>query len=406
MRAVRSLVEAYRRAFSGLPRPIWVIAFAGLVNRSGSMVLPFLTLYLTRRLGYPPEVAGWVVGVWGAGSIVGSLAGGWLVDRVGPVRVMQASLLGNMAGFFLLPLAHEWWVLAGLVLATSIVGESLRPAVMASASIAAPPEVRARSLALIRLAHNLGFAVGPAVGGVLATFSYTWLFVVDGGTCGLAALVLGTVFGWRGPRLEHAEEPVGAGPGPWRRPAFVAFLAGTLLLGMVFFQVFSTMPLYLRSVYLLREDQIGALLGLNGVVIVLVEMLLVHRLERYDHLRVAAVGALLIGTGFALLAAGRTLPWAAFTILVWTLGEMTCMPMINAVAASQGGAGESGRYMGAFTLSFSIAFVAGPVAGTAVMGRWGGDVLWVAVGALGPVIAATFWVLAPRLARPSAAGRP
>jgi predicted MFS family arabinose efflux permease len=394
---VQRLLNAYRRAFAGLPRTVWALAAAGLVNRSGSMVLPFLSLYLTTRLAFPPSTAGWVVGLYGTGSVAGSLLGGWLVDRLGAIRIQQASLLGNALGFFLLPLARQRWSLALVVLATSIVGEMLRPAMMSGAAQAAAPQVRARSLALIRLAHNLGFAVGPALGGVLATIDYHWLFIVDGGTCAAAALLLGAVFGWRTrpAAVEHHDGP--PGPAPWRRPAFAVFLAAVFALGMVFFQIFATLPLYWRHVWGLTESRIGLLLGINGVLIVTVEMLLVHRLERHRPLRVAAVGSLLVCLGFALMAVGRGALWGVVTVVVWTLGEMLAMPQINNVAASQGGPGERGRTMGAFTLAFSLAFVIAPLTGMAVYQRWGGAVLWLAIGALGPLLATTFWLLAPRL---------
>ncbi|HNX48907.1 MAG TPA: MFS transporter [Thermoanaerobaculaceae bacterium] len=394
---MRRLLNAYRRAFAGLPRTVWALAAAGLVNRSGSMVLPFLSLYLTTQLGFSPSTTGWVVGLYGTGSVGGSLLGGWLVDRLGAVRVQQMSLLGNALGFFLLPLARQRWSLAIVVLATSVVGEMLRPAMMSGAAQAAAPPVRARAMALIRLAHNLGFAVGPAVGGVLATINYHWLFIADGGTCAAAAMLLGAVFGWRTrpAAVDHHGGP--PGPASWRRPAFAAFLAAVFALGMVFFQIFATLPLYWRHAWGLAESRIGLLLGINGVLIVSVEMLLVHRLERHPPLRVAAVGSLLVCLGFALMAVGRGALWAAVTVLVWTIGEMLAMPQINAVAASQGGPGESGRTMGAFTLAFSLAFVVAPLTGMAVYQHWGGTALWLGIGALGPLLATTLWLLAPHL---------
>lgn len=394
---MRRLLNAYRRAFAGLPRTVWALAAAGLVNRSGSMVLPFLSLYLTTQLGLSPSTAGWVVGLYGTGSVAGSLLGGWLVDRIGAVRVQQMSLLGNALGFFLLPLARQPWSLAIVVLATSVVGEMLRPAMMSGAAQAAAPPVRARAMALVRLAHNLGFAVGPAVGGLLATINYHWLFITDGGTCAAAAMLLGGVFGWRARPIPVDHHGGPAGPASWRRPAFAAFLAAVFALGMVFFQIFATLPLYWRHAWGLAESRIGLLLGINGVLIVSVEMLLVHRLERHSPLRVAAVGSLLVCLGFALMSVGHGALWAAVTVLVWTIGEMLAMPQINAVAASQGGPGESGRTMGAFTLAFSLAFVVAPLTGMAVYQHWGGTVLWLGIGALGPLLATTLWLLAPHL---------
>lgn len=405
--AVRVIVDTYRRAFSGLPRTVWVLALTALVNRAGGMVLPFMTLYLTERLGYPATLAGRIVAVWGIGSVVGSLLGGFLVDRLGALRVQHIALLANALGFALLPWVVRPGELGVLVLLTAVLGEALRPALMSAVSIAAPREVRARSLALLRLANNLGFAVGPAVGGVLASFSYTWLFVVDGGTCAAAAVLLGGVLGWRRGIVDRREAGAVPVPGPWVRPAFVAFLLTTFALGLVFFQVFSTLTLYWRNVYSLPEKEIGMLLGINGVMIATLEMVLVHLVERWPALRVAAVGSVLIGLGFALTPLGRGGTWAALTVVVWTLGEMLTLPQVNVIVASQGLPEQRGSYMGAYSLAFSAAFVVAPAVGTTVLQHFGGDVLWLAVGALGPVVASAFLALSPRLAvRHGAPGPP
>lgn len=397
---MRRVLDTYRRAFAGLPRTVWVLALAGLVNRAGSMVLPFMTLYLTFKLGYPTALAGRIVGLWGIGSMAGSLLGGYWVDRLGAVRVQQISLLANAVGYLLLPLVKDPVPLGLLVLLTASLGEALRPAMMSAVAIAAAPEQRARSLALVRLAHNLGFAVGPAVGGVLATWSYVWLFVVDGVTCAAAAVLLGAVLGWRRGPVIASGARVAAGAGPWRRPAFVAFLAATFALGLVFFQVFSTLTLYWRTAYALPENHIGFLLGINGVLIVAVEMVLVHAVEKLPPLRVAAAGCVLIGVGFALTPMGRGAAWAALTVVVWTLGEMLALPQVNVVAASQGRAEEAGSYMGAYSLSFSLAFVVAPTAGTMALQHLGGKVLWLGVGTLGPLVALAFLALGSRLGTP------
>jgi predicted MFS family arabinose efflux permease len=187
------VTSAYREAFRGLPRRVWLLAVVTLVNRSGTMVVPFLSLYLTTQLGYTISQAGRVVALYGIGSVLGSLLGGWLADHIGAVRVVRWSLIGTGAGFLLLSQVHSLWALAATVLSLSVVAEAFRPAMLSSIALAAPPEVRTRSMSLLRLAINLGMSVGPAIGGLLAVKRYLWLFLVDAGTCWAAVAALAAV---------------------------------------------------------------------------------------------------------------------------------------------------------------------------------------------------------------------
>lgn len=399
---IGAIVRAYRSAFSGLPRRVWVLAAVSLVNRSGTMVLPFMSLYLTRKLGFSAIEAGSILACYGGGSIIGSYVGGWLADRAGPIRVQFVSLVGSGAGFLVLSLVRSHTAVAAVVLLVSVVAEAYRPALFTSVALAAPVAVRTRSFALLRLAVNLGMSVGPAVGGLLAVHHYTLLFVVDAATCWAAAAVLFASLGSGTTAIPRAASATGAGRSPWRDAPFVAFLVLMALMATAFLQVMSTLPIYLRQHYGLPEDTIGLLLGLNAMIITAVEMVLMRALERREPVRVLAFGSLLVGLGLALTPLGSTAGFAVVTVVVWTAGEMLSLPLANAVAAHRAEEGSAGRYLGAYSLSFSIAFVLAPMLGTAVYQRLGPRALWFGVGALGLGLWVAFTLLAPRLARRTA----
>ncbi|MFI5143352.1 MAG: MFS transporter, partial [Thermoanaerobaculales bacterium] len=232
---------------------------------------------------------------------------------------------------------------------------------------------------------------------------YGWLFAVDAATCWAAAAVLSVTLVRRAPPAAgHPTGPARAAS-PWRDRPYLMFLLALLVLGVVFFQISGTMTLYFRQAYGFREDTIGVLLALNTVIIVAFEMVLVRALEHRNHLRIAAVGALLVCGGLALLPLGHSLAFAALTILVWTAGEMLSLPMINAVAASRVSGLGAGRYLGAFWLAFSVAFVLAPLLGTAIYQHLGPTVLWVMVGSAGLVLAPAFLALS-RVMRPLPTG--
>jgi predicted MFS family arabinose efflux permease len=410
------IVRAYRNAFSGLARETWLLALVALINRAGSMVLPFLSLYATRTLGFTVVEAGQVLAAFGFGSMIGTPIGGWLTDRVGPLRVMQICFACTGAGYLALSQMRSFWSVIALVAATSAFADAVRPAIMAAVTLSSEPATRARSLALLRLALNLGTTMGPSLGGVVIARYPLGLFLGDTASAWTAVTVLTLALGRRRAPARAAEpEPAtsptsgnGAGVGgrgvnPWRDPPFLAFLALVRVLATAFFQILGTMPLYLRDVYGMPEPLIGAVLAVNGGCIVIFEMLLVKALERRDPLRTAAVGSLMICSGIAILALGRGAVVAYASALVWTFGEMFTLPSSNTAAGSRAGPGGTGRYMGAYTLAFSVAFLLAPVVGSAVYERIGPEVLWLGIGALGPLLFAGFLALS-RAFRSSGAG--
>ncbi len=395
---VRRVAHAYRAAFSGLEREVWLLALGAFVNRAGTMVLPFLGLYLTRRLGMSAIEAGQVLAMYGVGSVLGSFLGGWLSDRLGAIRVQLLSLVTSGAAFLLITAADDFLTVALAVLLASTLADAFRPAMMVATAHFSTPTTRTRAFALIRLAVNLGMAIGPAVGGVLAVRHYGWLFIGDAVTCWAAAGLLAATLGLPAARVRRE----GAAPSPaiggsaWRDLPFLTFLGLILVLAVVFFQIWSTMPLYLRNEIGLTEPAIGGLLALNAIAIVLFEMLLLKAVEHLDPLRLVALGSVLVGGGLGLLALPGGLPVALASVAVWTLGEMLTLPLSNAAVAHRAPPDRVGSYMGAYMVSYSLAFVIAPLAGTAIYGRWGGIALWPSLAAIGTVLGLGFAALSRR----------
>ncbi|MEJ7912814.1 MAG: MFS transporter, partial [Chitinophagaceae bacterium] len=179
----------YRNAFSGIPKPVWLLSLVMLVNRSGTMVIPFLTVYLIHK-GYSLGEAGAIMAMFGAGAFLGGYLGGRLTDRYGFFRVQVGSLFMNGVLFVILGYMEGGLQIGLCVFALSTLGESFRPANAAAIGAYSDNHNRTRCYSLNRLAINLGWAIGPAVGGLLASINYSLLFWVDGATCVLAALLL------------------------------------------------------------------------------------------------------------------------------------------------------------------------------------------------------------------------
>lgn len=380
------LVGRYRAAYAGMPREVWLCAAGLLINRAGTMVVPFLSLYLTTQRGMGKGAVGLLLAGFGVGSILGSLLGGFLSTRVGATTVQRLSLAGTGALLLALPEMGSTGAIAACVFALAVVGDAYRPAVMtALAEYGAPRS--ARAIALGRLAINLGLTIGPAIGGFLAERSYRGLFVVDAVTCFAAAAFL--TFALRGdPRGRRPSAAPRRGVSPWADPRMRRFLVACFVLAITFFQIGSTLPVYLTEAYGLPERAFGLLMGLNCAMIVLFEMPLVHALERTPPLRVMAVGALLVGGGMGVMPFGHGAAYAALTVVVWTIGEMTAVPASNAYVTRLAGDGRLGQAMGMFSATFGVAQVVAPSAGLAVYARFGGDAVWYGVLVLGTLGAA------------------
>ena len=403
----RKISDLYRQAYSGLPGRAWVLFAVNLINSSGSMVIFFLSLYLTRKLGFSTAQAGTVLSLYGFGSLGGAYLGGWLADRFGSIAVQKASLA--ICGVMLIALgqARGAAAISPLIFFFALAAGALYPANATTMSRVCPPDLQVKGFALTRLANNLGATIGPAVGGLLALRDYRLLFWADGLTSLLAAAALALL--WKSPesetRLPKADR-VKPKPGqsPWRDGPFLLLVLLWLVWSAIFIQVFVTFPLYIRNVYGLAENRIGQLLAVNTIMIVVLEMILMEKIRKYPLTLVINFSFIMLGAGLGLMPLGRGFAFAAFTVAVWTFGEMLSMPLVSALIAGRADHSTRGRYMGIFSLGFSLAFIIAPTAGTAVYGRFGGDALWFGCAGVSFLLAAAFWLLRPALAKKTAQG--
>jgi len=388
------VLAAYRDAYSGLPRAAWLLACAEFVNRTGTMVFFFMTLYLSQKLRFTlPQVAQ-VMTAYGLGSLVGSYLGGRLCDAIGAYRVQKASLA--FGGTLLIALSYPTTpaALTALMFILAATSESLHPANTTAISLICPPEIRAKGFALARLATNLGISIGPVVGGYLALLDYDYLFWVDGLTSLIAAVLVSIFFRTPGPHREAGGEARAEPPrSPWRDIVFLYLMFASFAIGLIYAQLINTFPLYMRSSYGLAENRIGQLIAVNTVIIVLLEMLLIHRLSGTNPAKVVAVGSLSLGAGYALMPFGTSYPYAVFTVVVWTVGEMLTLPLLVTMAAGRADESSHGRYQGLLSLSFASSMVAGPAAGLWIYQSLGSDRLWYSCGLAGLVLFAGFMII-------------
>jgi predicted MFS family arabinose efflux permease len=396
---IRKITNLYRQAYQGLPRQAWILFSVLLINAAGMMVLFFLSLYLTRQLGFTVTQAGRAISIFGIGSLAGAFLGGWLSDQIGSTNIQKLSLLLSGVLYIWLGQLRSLWSIDLVIFVLATASGLLYPANNTSMARVCPPEITTKGFALNRLANNIGATIGPAVGGFLALHNYGLLFWVDGLTC-LAAVILFSLI-WKKPEqhlLAKAQDKIQSSRSPWRDPPFLWLLPLIVVWGCVFFQLFATFPLYMREVYGLAEDRIGQLVIINTLLIVSLEMLLIHWIGKRSLNRFIAVSFLLTGLGFALMPFGRGFLYAALTVAVWTFGEMLSMPLLGALIATRASPGSLGRYMGLFSFAFSLSMILGPVIGTSVYGKFGPTTLWLGCGVTGCFLYVVFSFISRSLA--------
>lgn len=365
------------------------------------MVSPFLGVYMVAELKFTLSQTGVVLSCFGLGAMAGSALGGWLTDKVGHFRVQLTSIILSVPVFFLLPLFRDVWSLAIGVFVLSTITETFRPANSVSISVYARPENITRSFSLNRMAINLGFSIGPALGGVLAAISFKLLFYGNGITALLAGLLFYFYFKDlpvnKNKELLHNsmdKKKIKSGISPWRDKPFLIYSLFCCLYSICFFQLLSTLPLFYRKVHHLSEGNIGLVLASNGMVVFLLEMLLVQIAERnFRSSSVITLGVFLGAISFLILLVPSGM-WVLFlAMFIMSLSEIFAMPFMATVTVKRGSTDRKGAYMGLNALSVSSAFVFSPLIGTFVADHFGFSVLWVGTAIVGIATAFGFkWV--------------
>ena len=392
------------RGLGRLPRELWILSAVALVNRAGTMVLPFLALFLTQERGVDATRAGFGLVAYALGALVSAPLAGRLTDRLGARRVMVISLVASGFVVMVLPFAPGLWGFVAAVSAWSILAEALRPANLAAISTAVGTEDRRAAFALSRLAINLGMSIGPAVGGYLSTISFRALFWIDGITTLAAAalLVLGTrtvppaAAATADPDLESSRRTSAL-----HDRQLLYFLLATLPAAIVFFQHIGALPIHLVRNLALSPAFYGLLFTVNTVLIVLVEVPLNLRMGHWSHRANLVVGSVFFAIGFGALAFTATRAGVIASVVVWTVGEMILFPALSAAVADFAPAHLMGAYMGLYQVAFSLAFLVGPWGGIVLLDRVGAAAPWIASFALALLSALLFSRMRGEVARRS-----
>jgi predicted MFS family arabinose efflux permease len=382
---LKKVLQSYFNNFKGFPKEIWILATITFINRAGVMVVPFLSKYLHEKLHYSLSDVGTIMMFFGCGSFVGSWLGGKMADKIGFHKVMVFSLFTTGLSFFVIQYITTFWGLCfGLFLLMTI-ADMYRPAMFVSIKTYTTPETQVKALTLVRLAINLGFSAGPALGGlIIMGMGYQGLFWVDGGTCILAILIF-AYFVKEKSFLPANNQLITKYVSPLYDKPFRLFMIISFVMGLLFFQLFTTLPLYYKKMYNLTEFQTGLLITLNGLIIFACEMGMVSYFEKYKTptTKIILGASFLMAISFLLLLIEGWVGILIIFMIIMTVGEMMGFPFTNKFAMNRASKGNEGRFLAFYAMSFSLAHILSSKIGLNIVEYYGYKANWIFMACMG-----------------------
>ncbi|MBL7828141.1 MAG: MFS transporter [Saprospiraceae bacterium] len=390
----------WRNSYIGIPKEVWLLSFISLINRCGSLVIVFLSLYLTQELKFGIREAGYASMFFGIGSFAGSFTGGRLTDRFGFFSVQFFSLIANGIVLLLLLFVHSFFGICVGIFFMSFTSEAFRPANSVAISTYCTPETRTRSISLYRMAVNMGWAVAPAFGGLLVAIGWPYLFWVDGITCVAAAFLLYWLLPpGKSPTREKLDptelEPVKNEMSPYHDRQFLWFFLLTTLNAMVFMQFIWTVPVFWKEAFAWPESKVGLISAINGLLVFFIEMPLIFKIEGLrPPLQYIRLGLLLYVLAYlSFLGPFSNLTLGLLFILFISIGEILVMPFSANYVFSKATGKFKGQYMAMYGIAYSLANTIAPLYGTQVIAAWGYGTLWCLLGLQTLLVWGGFWFL-------------
>lgn len=376
------VVNAYKNAFSGLSKENWLLSLVMLINRSGTMAVVFMSIYVTHILHRSIADAGLIITLFGVGAVAGSASGGYLTDKIGfrPVQIITSLVAGLL--FIAFGLITNFYMLCVIAVLAGCITDAFRPANFTAIAAYSAPENLTKSYSLNRLAVNIGWGLGSTVGGILAAIDYHLLFWVEGIIYIIVGILIFILLPPQKTDVQHtgSEKKELRLMSPWKDIFFLKFLLMVLVYITCFFLVFRLLPLFWKEVQHIGEARIGFILGLNGIIIALFEMVMVQHLQRRKTLAYYIVAGILVtAAGFGLLLIPGITPMvvAFLIIILLTAGEMLTLPFINTIVIQRANEHNRGRYAAAYALTWSVAQIIGPAGGAFIAEKNSYNVLWI-----------------------------
>lgn len=399
------------RAFRGqYPAQFWLMFWGMLISTIGSsMVWPFLMTFVTGLLDVPLSTAASLMTINSIVALVSAFLAGPVIDRLGRKWMMVVSLLGLSGAYLFYTQANSYAFVAALMAMTGLFNPLYRVGADAMMADLIPPEQRPDGYALLRMANNLGIAVGPTIGGFVAVSSYNIAFI--GAAVGMSTYaVLIAVFARE--TLARRATPDGTGaaaeaPSPRRerlggyltvlsdRP-FLSFIIAFTLTQFCAALIWVLLAVHAKTNYGVLENRYGTIAMTNALMVVFLQAFVTRYTRRYPHLPVLAVGSLFYAVAVTSVAFGTGF-WAFWaSMVIMTTGELMLMPTSTTYTANLAPPDMRGRYMSIYSLTWGVAQGIAPLTGGLLADHFGPSAPWLGGGVAGLAAVTAFMLLALR----------
>lgn len=396
------VLSRFAQLSEGIPRPFWALLVGTFITKAGCFVMPLLFVYLTQSRDLPLPLAGAVTALYGLGSLLGSLLGGVMADRLGRRFTMLSSLLVGVAFLLVLGVSKELWQLAAATLLMGLTGDAYRPASQALVVDIVPEKHRMKAFGMQYWAINLGFSFASVIGGYMATQSFAALFIGDAVTTLILAIIVWWAIPETRPPLPSAVSKATSERKrdhlltPFTDSKYAPFLLLNFLVAMLFFQHLSSLPDDMKTKGLTTRE-FGWSMATNGVLIVLLQPLATRWAMGLAPARVLSLAAALTGLGFGLTTFADSLHTYAFTVAIWTVGEILFAPVNASIVGALSPDQLRGRYQGAYAITWSAAAMASPLLGSSLIPLIGHRALWLGCFAAGLAVAVAHLTVGARM---------
>ena len=389
-----------KKIYQDFPSKFWIVVLVSFIDSLGSHLLfPFFSLYVTQKFNIGMTQAGLILGLWSAFGLVGSIVGGALTDRFGRRQLILFGLVFSALSSLSLGLANSLAILYPLSIGIGFLSNIDGPAYNAMVADLLPEKQRSEGFGILRVADNLAWIIGPAVGGFVASRSFFMLFVIDSALSCLIAVIFFRLITETKPvaSAEKSHETIWQTVAGYkvalRDLAFMAFLFVSLLMLLVYYQIQNSLPVYLRNVHGFSTEAYGFMLMITAVLVVLAQFWVTRVTKNRPPFVMMALGAALYAIGFGMFGFISAYSLFILAALVITLGEMIVEPISQALAANFAPPDMRGRYMAVFGLSSIIPTTIGPGLAGLILDNFNPNLLWYLGGALCIVSALGFYAL-------------
>ena len=392
---VQSIYQEY-------PRVFWLVILGMFIDQlGGALIYPFFGLYITSKYAVGMTEVGVLFSIMAVSSLFGSLIGGAVTDKFGRKGIILFSLVISAASTLLLAFAPglKFIYLFGFIV--GFFGNMAGPAHRAMIADILPEDKRIDGFGIQRVIANLAIAIGPAIGGFVASRSYTMLFIIDVILSCITALMLYFLVPETKPVLEISPEHDDKQDGTLmeslagyltviKDSVFMVYLLASIFYVLAFMQMNTSLPVFLRDIHGLPDSGYGIILSINASMVVLFQFWITRRIKRFAPMKLMAWGMVIYAIGFSMYGYVSAF-WLFITAMVIiTIAEMLVTPTGQAIVAKLSPIDMRGRYMAIFGFSWTLPMTIGPLAAGIIMDNYNPNWVWYGAGIFMVVSASVF----------------